>query len=167
MIKRLWMLIVSVSFIAFSFLIGQASADTLNPTYDFDIAPGEFDIAPIPGTTNFDVDIVITSDIPVNMYVVTQAQLTELQMNGTLKAYEEKYEDVTSKTFNYQGKEAGTDWVVIMNEEGEVTANVHIEMKVFQEAGEEVANACCGSTILVGTAILLGVVAILYILKRR
>ena len=143
------MITASVILLAISFLIVPASADTLNPTYNFDIAPGEFDIAPIPGTTNFDVDIVITSDIPVNMYVVTQAQLTELQMNGTLKAYEEKYEDVTSKTFNYQGEGSGTDWVVIMNEEGEVTANVHVEMKVFQEAGKEVSGACCGSTILV------------------
>ena len=167
MIKKLWMMIVSVTFLACSFLIYPASADTLNPTYDEVIEPKGYDAVPLPGTSGFDVKITITSDIPVDMYVVTQEQLTSYEVSLTFNGYEERYLDTTSKSFTYSGSGAGSDWVLIVNDDPSLTANVHIEFKVLQEVGEGAAKACCGSSMFLGIASLVAIVSILYVLKRR
>jgi hypothetical protein len=54
-------------------------------------------------------------------------------------------------------------WVVIVNDDPSLTANVTIEFVV----GEELNGACCGSTVFIGMAILVGAVAFSYVLKRK
>jgi len=143
-----------------------------NPEEDYTLGPGENGGIPIPMAYDGSYDLNITSGRPVTGYILSQTQWVSTSMTGNFTTYEAKYDDVTSKTvrYDYGANTSELYYLIIHNPDSEQTAQVHLEIELLQEIGEDVADAAkdslCGSTVLIGLCVLGGLISILYLLKR-
>ena len=160
--KVLKMVCLTASMMIFSMILIPGSTLAWDSDFDVDIGPGQYDNIPIP-IDETDVDVKIESDIPVDVYIMTDVQYVQYESTRIASGYEESYPAVTSRSFNYDAHGALIQWVVIVNDDPSLTANVTVEFVV----GEELTGACCGTTEFVGMAFLIGAVAILSVIKRK
>jgi hypothetical protein len=149
---------------AVSFLSLMGPALAWGSDFDLYVQPNGHDKAPIP-IDEPSVDVRIESDIPVDVYVMKDDQYTSFESSGIPSGYEESFTYVTSKSFNYDAHGTLIQWVVVVNDDPSLTANVTVEFEV----GEEIQfdNVCCGSSAFAGMAILIGAVAVLNAVKKR
>ncbi|MCU0798926.1 MAG: hypothetical protein MUC62_04575 [Candidatus Thermoplasmatota archaeon] len=144
-----------------------------NPEEDYTLGPGEDGGLPIPMAYDGSYDLKISSDRPVTVYIMSQTQWVSTSLTGNFTTYEAKYDDVTSKTVRYDYGENPSElyYLIIHNPDSEQTAQVHVEIELLEEIGEDIADGAkdslCGSTILIGICVLGGLISILYLLKRE
>jgi len=142
-----------------------------DPEDDFVLGPGEHDVMSIPPSYSGSYDITFTSDRPVDMFIMTSDDYYSQFISNEFNVYEYKYEDVTSKTVDYD-YETGDPLmvVVVQNPSDTETANVHLKFHLTEELVDQgtdaATEACCGSTILLGIAALVSLVSLLHIIRR-
>jgi hypothetical protein len=162
MTKVLKMVCLTASIMIFSMILIPGSILAWGSDFDLDVRPNGYDKAPIP-IDEPSVDVRIESDIPVDVYVMKDDQYTGFESSGIPSEYEESFTYVTSRSFNYDAHGTLIQWVVVVNHDPSLTANVTVEFEV----GEGIDAACCGSSVFAGMAILIGAVAVINAMKRR
>ncbi|HHD15806.1 MAG TPA: hypothetical protein ENK47_03775 [Euryarchaeota archaeon] len=122
-------------------------------TVNLTIAPGEKDGAYLPALDTDTIDVKMTSNIPVDVYIITQDQVYDALISDDFD-YEKKWEDRTSLNVNYRVEDQNNlYYILIHNTDSSETAEVELEYKVIQEILEEAAKdaakgICCGSVFL-------------------
>lgn len=158
--------------LALALIIPNGSA--LEPTtIDMTLDPGEKDGAPIIFFDTDSVDIKITSDEPVDVYIIKNTNVTFPFLESDDFEYEKKWEDQTSLNINYVVEDMETPYYLMVENPSETeTANVELEYKLYEEfAGELVEDAaeniCCGSTLIAGLVIVTALVILGAYVKRK
>ncbi len=140
-------------------------------TINFTLLPGEYDGSPLVFIDKDSVDVKVSSDNPVDIYILKQDQVMNVD-SGSFD-YEKKWEGKTSLDVNYKIKELDTMYyIMVMNPSSSNTANVELEYKIYQEIAGEIAedafqDACCGGTVIAGLVVLAAMVAIGIYTKKR
>ena len=150
--------LISITAIALLSIIFMGQAQAIDETtVDLTISPGEKDGAYLPVLESDTIDVKVTSDVPVDVYIVTYSNIEDAILSDDFE-YEKKWSDQTSLNVNYVVEDQEElYYILIHNTDGSEIANVELEYKLYQEiAGEivedAVEDACCGSTVLLGIA---------------
>lgn len=137
------------------------------------IDPLDFEGWPLLSGYEGSIDIKITSDRPVNLYILPLADLyedwtafdiNEIQNNTPA---EDTYEGVTSKDISKDYDYEDYYVVIAFNPSFEESATVTIEYEFWEEVLEEaIEDGICGSVILVGTISAVVIMALVIIVRR-
>jgi len=166
--------IIIAILLALALVLLVPNGSALEPTtLDMTLDPGEKDGAPIIFFDTDSVDIKITSDEPVDVYIIKNTNVTFAFLESDDFEYEKKWEDQTSLNINYVVEDMETPYYLMVENPSETkTANVELEYKLYEEFVEEivedaVSEACCGSTIIAGIVIISVIVILGSFVKRR
>jgi hypothetical protein len=156
-------------------LMGVASLDVFgaeDTTINLTIDPGETGGEALPHFDGDTIDVVMTSDIPVNVYVISYENAMNNLTYGEELVYEEKWESKTSLDVNYQVDDPDELYYLMVENPSETeTANVELEYKLytelFEEAAEDAAEEACSGTLILGIVGLTILVAAAVFVRKR
>jgi len=141
-------------------------------TVPLTIEPGETGGSPLPHLEGDTIDVKMTSDIPVNVYILSYEVFMNNLTYGEELVYEKMWESETSLDVDYTVEDPDQPYyIMVENPSDSETANVELEYKLYQELAEEAAkdaaeDACFG-TMFAGIAALTILAALAVYIKKR
>jgi hypothetical protein len=168
-------ILLLTSIICFVLLLAPLGSAIDPYTATVDIPPLEMEGWPILSMGNDDtIDIHITSDRDVDIYIVSMADLYtdwtawDIQEIKNRTSAEDSYKGVTSKTISKSFDSEDQFVAIVHNPSTEETATVTIEYEFWEEVIEdEVKDAFCFGAMLLGIVGIGAIMALVFIVKRR
>lgn len=148
---------------------GSALEDT---TVDLTLNPGEKDGSPLIAFETGTIEIKVTSDNPVDIYILKGDQTTDAFLGDDFE-YEEKWEGRTSLNVDYEVQDISYQhYIMIHNTDDSETANVTLEYKLFEQIIEDtveeaVEDAACGSVLILGIAGIVGILILAVVIRSK
>lgn len=149
------------------FLISVEAAD--NTTIDLTLGPDEKGGEYLPALESDAIDVKMTSNIAVDVYILNNEQVQAAILNEDFE-YEKKWESRTSLDVDYTVEDQEKIYyIMVHNTHESETAYVELEYKIYEELAEEIVeDACCGGTVIAGIVGLTILVTIgIYAKKRK
>ncbi|MGA1821101.1 MAG: hypothetical protein ACMUIG_01080 [Thermoplasmatota archaeon] len=162
---------LAISTVLMILVMGHASAID-ETTVDLTIAPGDKDGSPLVIFDTGTIDIKVTSNIPVDIYIIKGEEITNAYLGDDF-LYEEKWEGRTSIEVDYDVQDLTVQhYILIHNTHGSETANVTLEYQLFEdiiqdEIEEAVEDAACGSVMILGIAGIAGILILAIFIRSR
>jgi len=115
-------------------IIGAVNAALTDPKVEWTIEPEGNEAAVIPPTSQTDsIGIEVTSDIPVDIYILDQNQYYIYASSQVISDYEKKYEGKTSLDLDYEYPDQTPRYLIVINPSSSQTAEVTLEYKIMEE----------------------------------
>lgn len=141
-------------------------------TIPLTLAPDEKGGEYLPALESDAIDVEMTSNIAVDVYILNNEQVQAAILNEDFD-YEKKWESRTSLDVDYTVEDQDKIYyIMVHNTHDSETANVELEYKIYEEIGEEIVedavdDACCGGTVIAGIVGLTILVALGIFAKKR